>query len=738
MLLAPRPLLLAALALLGLVAGCDRTLDPEEARSLALGQNLYRAGRLQWWAPAALVPQLERQQARWSRVVGGVPADGSTADGSTAGGLTVEGPTQGEGDAHAARLLVCGPEDPAAALLAEHGLRWSDGQLVAGPWSAPAAECAVVATLLDPARHRLPLTLAVGATASRQAEGARALLPGWRREVVVLRGGEAWLWLDLEGGAEEFVALRRLAEESWVEHESAGEPWARLLAAPSVPGERVRAFAAAADAAARRAGLDPGTGWSLRAAGAVEPGEVHGIREATEGVVDPIARTARWCVADGRVDRFARAFVARLLELQRPEAPAWWIDARASWAAGWAQGPRYDRAASHPARPSAAALLDDSAGERHSELLLGPLRARLLEASTAAGATPEAYADTFLAGLPEPATGPTPDRPRPAPASSVLLSARDGLGGAASQALLERLAAEGVGAVGLAFDLSLDGTTGFGRAFAPERRLRALGGDAAVRAAGAQARALGLEVQLWPTVLSSRTGGPVGREVRVFDEQRVQLFDELEAALTHAALLAEEIGASWCSLGHRVGETASTRVDLLEEADAFGRAAREARAAGWQRVLRAVRAGFAGGVVLTVPEPARLEHVGFLGDLDAAGCNLFPVLEGLDQGQVRSARLLPLMRERLAPAQRTAAAAGVPLWVAPLGVRAREGAGRGPGLESGAPDPGRRLELLEAAAAAVRERGATVSLWKVAPAADSHFGLGTPEELRAAAAMLAP
>jgi hypothetical protein len=142
--------------------------------------------------------------------------------------------------------------------------------------------------------------------------------------------------------------------------------------------------------------------------------------------------------------------------------------------------------------------------------------------------------------------------------------------------------------------------------------------------------------------------------------------------------------------------------------------------------------------VLTVPEPARLEHVGFLDALDAAGCNLFPVLEGLDQGQVRPARLTPLMRERLAPAQRTAAAAGVPLWIAPLGVRAREGAGRGPGLESGALDPRRRLELLEAAAGAARERGGAVSLWKVAPRADSHFGLGTPEELRAAAAMLAP
>jgi hypothetical protein len=691
---------------------------------MALGQNLYRAGRLQWWAPDALAPQLERQHARWSRVVEG---------------LAVEGPTQGEGDPAAARLVVCGPLDPAAALLADHGVRWSENELQVGAWSAPAEECALVATLLDPARHRLPLTLVVGATAQRQAEATRAVLPGWRREVVVLRGGEAWLWLDLEANAAEFVSVRPLAAESWVEHDGgAAGPWARLLAAPSVPGERVRAFGAAAVAAAARAGLDPGTGWTLMAADAVEPGEDHGLREASEGVVDPAARRVRWCVSDGRVDRLARAFVARLLELERPDAPAWWIDARASWAAGWAQGPRYDRAASHPARPGASELLDDSAAERHSELVLGPLRAGLYEAALVAGAEPAELAEAFVAGLPAPASGSTSDRTPPRPTSSVLLSARDGLGGAASQALLGRLAAEGLGAVGLVFDLTLDGTTGFGRAFAPDRRLRALGGDGAVRAAAAQARALGLEVQLWPTVLSSRTGGPVGREVRVFEEQREQLFDELEAALSHAALLAEEVGASWCSLGHRVGETASTRVDLLDEADAFGRAAREARAAGWRRVLRAVRASFDGGVVLTVPEPARLEHVGFLDALDAAGCNLFPVLEGLDQGQVRPARLTPLMRERLAPAQRTAAAAGVPLWIAPLGVRAREGAGRGPGLESGALDPRRRLELLEAAAGAARERGGAVSLWKVAPRADSHFGLGTPEELRAAAAMLAP
>ena len=120
--LTPRSLSLAALALLGLASGCDRTLDPAEGRSMALGQNLYRAGRLQWWAPAALVPQLEGQQARWGRVVEE---------------LAVEGPIQGEGDPAAARLVVCGPRDPAAALLSDHGVRWSGAGLQIGHCSAP-------------------------------------------------------------------------------------------------------------------------------------------------------------------------------------------------------------------------------------------------------------------------------------------------------------------------------------------------------------------------------------------------------------------------------------------------------------------------------------------------------------------------------------------------------------------------------------------------------------------------
>lgn len=711
-------LLLALLA----SAGCDRTLDPQESGSLALGQNLYRSGQLEWWAPPGVSAVAEARAATWR---------------ATVHDLTVTGPASGAGDPSAGRLVVTTPSEEARALLEAHGVGWEADELVAGAWRAPAEECAVVATLEDPLRHRLPLTLITATSDARLAEAVRQVVPGWRREVVVLRAGTPWLWLDLEG--EEPAALlcvRPLREEAVVEHQAPEGPWEALTSSPGIPSERARGYAVAAAAAAARAGLDLDAGWTLHLTGTLEPLDPGGIRESVEGTVDPVGRAATWCAADARIDRFARTFVARLLRHQRPAEASWRIDAEASRAVGWDEGPRFQRAASHPARPSAPDLLDDAADARLSELLLGPLRAGLLRHAEERFARPRAVVDEFLELLPS-----APERAeerRPAPRSSVLLSARDGLGTPAVQELLARTRAAGLRAVGLTFDLTLDDDPGFGRAYRPEQRLRVTGGDAALRMAAAHARQEGLSVQLWPTVLSSRTGGPVGREVRVFPDQRAELFDELEAALTHATLLAQDVGADWCSLGHRLGEVASTSQDLLDAEDAFGREARAARAAGWERVLRAARAGFEGGLVLCVPEPGRVAHVGFAQELDAIGCNLFPVIEGLDQGQVRGRRLLPLMRERLAPAVRACEELGVPLWVAPVGFRARHGAGRGPGLEAGEEEPARRIQLLEAVNGAVRERGATLSVWKVTPTPDAHHGLGTDGELQLLGRFLAP
>lgn len=711
-------LLLALLA----SAGCDRTLDPQESGSLALGQNLYRCGHLQWWTPPGLIAVAEARAATWR---------------ATVHDLDVTGPASGAGDPGAARLLVTTPNEEALALLDAHGITWDGDDLVAGAWRAPALECAVVATLLDPLRHRLPLTLITATSDARLVEAVQQVVPGWRREIVVLRAGAPWLWLDLEGqAAAELLCLRPLRDEAVVEHAVPEGPWEALTSSPGIPPERARGYAVAASAAAERAGLRLEPGWSLHLTRTLEPLDPAGIREAVEGTVDPVGRAATWCAADARIDRFARAFVAQLLRHQRPAEASWRIDAEASRAVGWDEGPRFQRAASHPARPSASDLLDDAADARLSELLLGPLRAGLLRHAEERVAGPRAVVDEFLELLPR-----TPERaeaPRPVPCSSVLVSARDGLGTPAARDLLVRTREAGLRAVGLAFDLTLDDDPGFGRALRPARRLRAIGGDAALRVAAAHAREEGLSVQLWPTVLSSRTGGPVGREVRVFPDQRVELFRELESALTHATLLAQDMGADWCSLGHRLGEVASTSQDLLDAEDAFGREARAARAEGWSRVLDAARAGFDGGLVLCVPEPGRVEHVGFAQELDAIGCNLFPVIEGLDQGQVRGRRLLPLMRERLAPAVRACGALGVPLWVAPVGFRARRGAGRGPGMEAGEEDPARRLQLIEAVNGAVQERAATLSVWKVTPTPDAHHGLGTDGELQLLGRFLAP
>ena len=85
-----------------------------------------------------------------------------------------------------------------------------------------------MATLEDPLRHRLPLTLITATSDARLVEAVQQVVPGWRREIVVLRAGAPWLWLDLEGeAAAELLCLRPLRDEAVVEHavpEGPGRP----------------------------------------------------------------------------------------------------------------------------------------------------------------------------------------------------------------------------------------------------------------------------------------------------------------------------------------------------------------------------------------------------------------------------------------------------------------------------------------------------------------------------------
>jgi len=721
-----------------LLAACDRRLEVRETGSLALGQNLYRAGALDVEGPEFASLAAQAQFARWGSYAGGLDVRWIGGGADAPRGSTSRGEVTQPARSHAGRMLLCDfSAGELASLPAAGALREEGGQLHLGPHLASAADCCLILVCIDPLRDHLPLTVVAGSNPKRLLSALPNLRPGWRREGLVFLRGRPWLRLDLERGGSEWTIVDRgtlpgsgsdegrsvhgdlsHSGDGLVDHGQLA-PNLTGTSEPGVSHAEIIDYGLACAAALKRAATitgEPSGAWRIHASSSVPavgwPAELAQADEPT--------RTLQVLLPPGSPTDGGRNLAWAVLFANQPASPAWWLDAMSAWCAGLHQSERLGLLANHPERPTLEELITDDASGRHSPYLLRPLRAELIEWCRLRDRDPETSLAEFgehLAGLHggEPASIEFQATPR-----GAFLRADGDPGSRAGRAALENLFAAGATTIALAYDLCFDPDPGQGRAWQPQRALGSVLGDASWLAASAQARALGLEVQLWPTVLASHSGVPSSRLVRVFDEQRKDLYDQLAASTTHAALMAEASGARVVSIGYDLGQSLVTRLDEEHsEPGEWQLKAQRVKRAGWTRAISAARASFKGGVVLATEDIRRFDLIDLWPEVDALAGGLFPVFEGTDQGQIPLWRLKELFVEHLSPADQRAEELGLPLWIAPSGFRATLYAARGPGADGGAPVGGnpvnaeRQAQLLEALGHGARVHGAGLLVWKL-------------------------
>ncbi len=725
-----------------LPTACDRQLDVAESGSLALGQNLYRGGELDVEGPSSVALAAQAEFPRWSTYGGGLSLGWLGAVADPEDKLPWPQRVIPKTRAGAARMLLCDfSDDRLAALPAGSDLHLDGDLLRVGTHVASADDCCLVLVCVDPEREGLPLTLVASSNHARLVSALPNLRPGWRREGLIFRRGFPWLRCDLERGSAEWLQVGEdfgvAPGESPLPQGTQGLVDHGLLAPnihgtsePGVNAGEYKAYGLACSVALDRAEWLTGTSngsWTIHARSVVPP--MGWSAELAH--VDLASRSLQVLLPPGISTDKGRNLAWAVLHADQPERPMWWLDAMSAWCASLHVGTDLELLAHHPERPPLVELITDGAAARHSPYLLRPLRALMVEWSRTNGGELEGSLDWFaeaLDTLAQPEV--SPSRFQAAPRGAFL---RPDVNPGSADALvaLQNLADAGATSVALAYDLCINPDPGQGRAWQPQRALGSIGGDASWLVACAQARALGLEVQLWPTLLAAHSGVASSRLVRVFDGQRDELYDQLAASTTHGALMAGVADGSVLSIGHDLGQSIVTRFDAEEpDPSEWQKEAQRVRNAGWSRSIQAARAAFGGGVVLASEDVRRFDSVALWSKVDALAGGLFPILEGTDQGQIPLWRLKELFVEHLAPAKARAEELGLPLWIAPSGFAATLFAARGPGADAPIPggedalNPERQAQLLEALGHGARAHGAGLLVWKLTTGERDLLGRG--------------
>jgi hypothetical protein len=152
------------------------------------------------------------------------------------------------------------------------------------------------------------------------------------------------------------------------------------------------------------------------------------------------------------------------------------------------------------------------------------------------------------------------------------------------------------------------------------RRLAPREGDLALFATALAARGQGLSVALQSSLLTSAAGTYAGSWSPADEAEWTALFADLTSAAEHAALLANLVGAEWLQVG--------AGLRGVSVSDPYGRPAdpdeERWRRDGWRRVLGAARGAFPQLVTYAAVGLDEARRVGFWGDLDAIGYELFP------------------------------------------------------------------------------------------------------------------
>ncbi len=198
---------------------------------------------------------------------------------------------------------------------------------------------------------------------------------------------------------------------------------------------------------------------------------------------------------------------------------------------------------------------------------------------------------------------------------------RVGYGSRRSLQALEQIRKRGAHGVAItAAFLDASGPDGPMPAWAP---LGPVEGDVALFATSTAAHQLGLSVALQPSLLASASGSYAGSWTRTGEAEWAAFFERQARAIQHAGLLANLAGADWLTVSSGLRAVSSETDD--------GRRAKPGEAAwkqeGWRRVIGAARGAFAGLLTYGAIDVEEARKCGFWQELDAIGYELHPRVE---------------------------------------------------------------------------------------------------------------
>jgi hypothetical protein len=699
--------------------------------------------------------------------------------------------TPAESDSALPRIVVGSLRDPWIARLARKaGLTSADGvALRLGGADLRRPSEVLVATVADPEREGLPLTMHLGNAARTLAADLDNVVPHWRpglfarrrglpQKSVPLRPNGTPDWdrqVDYDAlrrgpSAGTGAALIRVGDRIAVRASEGVDP-ARAAAYAELAGRADAAVRAAfgrgrvkskselflipsVDVAQERFGLsdlsrvaafEPSSALVLLAPGLPHDGGASAARAAALGVLGPTC--AGWML-----DGLGTAY-----------AESWWGRPREAWAA-------FVREAGFA--PTAAELAQPDADARISPHVLGPLRGelfalllRLLGAEATArlwtGAD-ELVCDAALERAFQDRLDALVERYGDALASAraerrAAAAAIGWLGGVhmspaggdldhafSTDTLYQSLAAAAAaGATSAAFTpiVFLEPRE---NAFAGEplrRRPDGSPGDLALAHALNSARLVGLDTMLAPEIVGSPTGTWFDAiALGAADEVR-EAFAQATRALEHYGLLAELCGVDVLCLASECSVISVTRPLAGDNAQTLARFA--LMRAEWGKLIPRVRGAFPGALTYSaepLTEPlSELERVEFWPELDFVGIALFPQLSR-PNGRSLQAMAEHRLADILSNAARVAAEVGRPLLIVQTGFPSSTTAHRSPLLASGAVDVDQQASLYAVLAdvveaARARAELAGVFLWRWDPDATaggpsdpSHTPQGKPAE----------
>ena len=596
-------------------------------------------------------------------------------------------------------------------------------------------ECALVATLADPRAEGDRVTLVTSPTPERVdellARGLGPERPGLR---LYLRGElELEARLGPRGDLRDGEVIDHGARRGWpglAERAPARRGW-RVQGLEELAPELVEAILGALESTVERlawAGVERPRVLDVVVADAADalrddrPAQAGGRYAASD---------RRWVVAgDPALASDGARVVARELLVQAlgPPRTPWLADAAALEASGSCFGVELERWCAHLARGGAGSLEEllargEGPPSERSPLVLQPLRAWLwrlvrislgeeeLIVSWRAGIHAQRVAPLWRAEI-ERLAALRDDDPRAARPPAIAgggaivdlpIDAVRGIGTRSARRALERAARAGARLVVLRAHLAPPAPEGWTEEWPADGGIRTREGDAALLWGMRQARALGLAVALAPEVLSSASGVRDGERVLTRPEEWDAYFRWTEAALEHAALLAELGGAQLLSLGGGIPEAArsSAEPDLDERTLGL----RRARAERWGAIATRTRARFRGALTFRAESSGHARQIAFRDELDLLWIPFLPELGLARPWPADDPLLVDLLDAHLERALEPSGDGAPPVWLE-VGFRAIPRSEQGAGPSPDERDEEAQARLFRLLAAALERRAA--------------------------------